>query len=69
MILLRGYVYSWGGYIVFYSLVVYFLMLMLAGIDGDSALTTISQNGISMVMLVACISLYIILSMEKKKLI
>ena len=67
MILLRGYVYSWGGYIVFYSLTVYFLMLMLAGVDGYSALKYSSWNGISTLMLVACISLYIILSMENKK--
>jgi hypothetical protein len=67
MILLRGYVYSWGGYIVFYSLSAYFLMLMLGGVDGYSALKYSSWNGISTLMLVACISLYIVLSMENKK--
>jgi len=67
MILVRRYVYSWGGYIVFYSLAGYFFMLMLAGVDGNVALEFCSFNGISMVMLVACISLYIILSMENKK--
>ena len=67
MILLRGYVYSWGGYIAFYSLVVYFLLLMLTGVDPNSALKHTSWNGISMIMLIACISLYIILSMENKK--
>jgi hypothetical protein len=66
MIMLRGYVYSWGGYIVFYSLSAYFLILMLAGVDGYSALKYSSWNGISTLMLVACISLYIILSLEKK---
>lgn len=67
MILLRGYVYSWGGYIVFYSLVAYFLMLMLAGVDARNALNFTSHNGISMMMMIACISLYIISSMEDKK--
>ncbi len=67
MILLRGYVYSWGGYIVFYSLAVYFLSFMLTGIDISSVMEFNSWNGISMLMLVACISLYIILSMENKK--
>lgn len=67
MILLRGYVYSWGGYIAFYGLSVYFLMLMLAGVDGHNALKYSSWNGISTLMLVACISLYIILSMENKQ--
>jgi len=66
MILLRGYVYSWGGYIVFYGLTAYFLMFMLTGVDGYSALKFSSWNGISTLMLVACISLYIILSMENK---
>jgi hypothetical protein len=42
-------------------------MLMLAGVDGNSALKYSSFNGISQVMLVACVSLYIILSMENKK--
>jgi hypothetical protein len=67
MILLRGYVYNWAGYIVFYGIVIYFMIRILAGVDGDSALTLSSHNGISMVMLVACISLYIILSMENKQ--
>jgi len=66
MILLRGYVYSWGGYIVFYGLVGYFLMLMHTGVDPTDALIY-SSNGVSMVMLVACIPLYITLSMENKK--
>lgn len=67
MILIRGYVYSWGGYIVFYGLAVYYFILMLAGFDGYSASTYgTSVNGIGIVMLVACISLYIILNMEKK---
>jgi hypothetical protein len=66
MILLRGYVHRWGGYIVFYGLTAYFLMLMLTGVDGHSALKYSSWNGISTLMLVACISLYIILSMENK---
>ena len=68
MILIRGYVYSWGGYIVFYGLAVYYFILILAGFDGFSASTFgMSVNGISIVMLVACISLYIILSRGNKK--
>jgi hypothetical protein len=66
MILLRGYVYSWGAYIVFYGLVGYFLMLMLSGIGARDALVC-SHNGISVMLLAACIPLYIILIMENKK--
>jgi hypothetical protein len=64
MILVRGYVYSWSGYIAFYGLVVYFLISMLVGVD-PSVLG--SRNAISIVMLVACITLYVILSRENKK--
>ncbi|MFA4934060.1 MAG: hypothetical protein WC574_06505 [Candidatus Omnitrophota bacterium] len=67
LILVRRYVYNWGGYIVFYGLASYFLMLMFTGVPGYAALKYCSRNGISMVILVACVSLYIILSMEKKK--
>jgi len=65
MILIRGYVYSLGGYIAFYGLAVYFLMLMLAGVD-----TSVmgGRNAISIAVLIACITLYIILSGENKKL-
>jgi len=67
MILVRGYVYSWSGYIIFYSLSGFFFLSMLAGVSAESVLGKTSYNGISMVMLTACISLYIILGMEKKK--
>jgi hypothetical protein len=64
-ILLRGFVYSWGGYIVFYGLAVYFLMLMLADVDLRSTIG--STNGVSIAILSACIPLYIILRREGKK--
>ena len=67
MILVRGKVYSWGGYIIFYSLSFYFLILMFTGVSGFSALKYCSHNGISTVILIACISLYVILSNENKK--
>lgn len=67
MIMLRGYVYSWGGYTVFYSLAGYFLALIFSGAHGDTAMKYCSFNGISMVMLVVCISLYIILETENKQ--
>ena len=67
MILVRGYVYSWSGYIVFYCLTGFFLMLMITGSDANTVLKNCSHNGISQVMLIACISLYITLSIEKKQ--
>jgi len=70
LILLSGYVHSWGGYIVFYGLTGYFLSFMFAGvipglIPGQNF--ACSFNAISMMMLVACIPLYITLSMENKQ--
>lgn len=67
MILLRGYVYSWGGYMLFYSLAVYFLSFMLSGVSADFVFMNVSRNNISVVLLYASISLYIMLSMENKK--
>lgn len=64
-ILLRGLVYRWAGYIVFYGLAAYFLMLMLTGVDLRSTIG--SSNGVSIAILSACIALYIILSRESKK--
>jgi len=68
MILIKKKVYAWGGYIVFYLLALYFLILMFLGVNGDLALKWSSSNGISTVMLISCISLYIILRFEEKEL-
>ena len=66
LILLRGYVYSWGAYIVFYGLTIYFLLMLLAGSDPTKILTTAS-NVISTLMIIACLFLYIVLHVENKK--
>lgn len=66
LILLRGYVYSWGAYIVFYGLTGYFLLMMLAGSDPTSILSA-SSNVISTLMIIACLFLYITLHVENKK--
>jgi hypothetical protein len=67
MILLSYRIYSISGYIVFYGLAFYFLVLMTMGVSGDQALKWSSSNGISTLMLIACISLYIISNFEKKE--
>lgn len=67
VILLRGYISSWAGYVLFYLLAAYFYILMLGGVDPYSAFKYCSCNGISMVMLIVCISLYVIVSMENKR--
>lgn len=68
LILLRGYVYSWGAYILFYGLTGFFLLMMLSGHDATSILTT-SSNFISAMMIIACLFLYITLHMENKKIV
>ena len=68
LILLRGYVYSWGAYIVFYGLTGYFLLMMLTGSDPAIILTTAS-NAISTMMIIACLFLYITLHIENKNIV
>ena len=68
MILINRYVYTWGGYLVFYGLAAYFCILIILGVSGDIALKWSSSNGISTVMLISCISLYIILRLEEMEL-
>lgn len=64
LILIRRYVYSWGGYIVFYAVAAYFLMLLLSGIDLSGMA---GRGAASIAMLGGCIPLYILLSQENKK--
>lgn len=67
LLLLRGYLYSWGGYIVFYGLSAYFIRNILAGVSPDAVRVAGSFNGISIIMLQNCIPLCLALSMENKK--
>ena len=64
MILVQRRVYRWGPAIIFYALATYFLFQMIAGVDAVNVLKTTSLNGISMVMLIACASLYITVASE-----
>jgi hypothetical protein len=61
---LRHRVYVWGPTIVFAGVTAYFAGLMLTGVDARAALTATTHNGISMMMLVACVSLYVTRVME-----
>lgn len=67
LILLRGHVYSQGAYLVFYALAFYMALLILTGVDPNEALRVVSRNGISEMMIVACVSLYIIQKNEAKE--
>jgi hypothetical protein len=67
LLILKNKVPSWSCYLVFYCLVSYFLALMIFGADARYVLTASSHNGISMMMLVACISLYATSGLERKK--
>lgn len=66
-IILRSYVYKWACYYVFYILAIFFLYQILSGVNADDAVTVVSHNGISMIILVACITLYLIVSIEFQK--
>jgi hypothetical protein len=67
MILIRKYVYSWSAFFVFYSLSGYFLSYMFLGFSGDEVLKWSSSNNISIIMLISCISLYIINDFENRE--
>lgn len=68
LMLLRGYIYSWGGYIVFYGLSAYCLWGIIAGTPIQTFSATGSFNSISIILLQNCIPLYLALSVENKKL-
>jgi hypothetical protein len=67
LLLVKGRVSRAGVYMVFYSLSGCFAFLILTGVDARDALTATSYNGISMMLLAACISLYIVLGMDGGK--
>ena len=67
LLILSGTVKSWGGYSVFYILFFYFLTFILRGIPVQEVLDYSSWNGISMLIIVSCVSVYIINSLQNKK--
>jgi hypothetical protein len=66
LLLLKEKIYSFGPYLIFYGLCLFFLKKIIAGEDPLYTLEIISGNGIPMMMLVACISLYIVTINQKK---
>ena len=67
LLILSGKVRSWGGYLVFYILFLYFLTFILRGIPVQDVLDYSSWNGISILIIVSCVSVYIINSLQNKK--
>ena len=67
LLIYKGLIKSGGVYIVFYTLSLYFGFLIFSGADPNAVLKVVSRNGVSMMMLVTVVSLYIILTIEKKK--
>ena len=67
LILLSGKISALGGYIPFYGLTAFFMIRIVNGVVPDFALKYSSFNGISVLMLVACISLYIIKNINSRK--
>lgn len=60
LILKNSLVNTWAVKVVFYSWTLFFIIQILTGVDPDLAVTVVSHNGISMMILVACISYYIV---------
>lgn len=67
LLLVKGYVSRAGAYSVFYGLAACFVALIATGVGARDALTATSYNGISMMLLAACISLYIVLGVDGAK--
>lgn len=67
LLLVKGCVSRAGVYFVFYGLAACFAVLIVTGVDARDALTATSYNGISMMLLAACISLYIVLGVDGGK--
>ena len=67
LILLRVHVYAWASYIVYYGICFFFLILIFSGVDPNDALKVVSRNGISEMVIVPCICLYIINSNAGKE--
>lgn len=65
--LVKGQVSRAGAYSVFYGLAAFFVFLIAAGVGARDALTATSYNGISMMLIAACISLYIVLGVDSRK--
>jgi hypothetical protein len=67
LILLRVRVRSQGGYLVFYAMACYMASMIFGGFDPNEALKVTSRNGISEMMIVSCVCLYIIQNNEGKE--
>ncbi len=69
MLLIKKCIYSWGSSTIFYLLVFVFVLLIFAGFNPDENLSVVSHNGISMLIIVACVTLYVINFLNGKDLV
>jgi len=60
LLVLSGKIKSWGVHFIFYALSLYFLTFILRGIPAHEVLDYSSWNGISMMIIISCISLYMV---------
>lgn len=67
LLILRSYVHSWACYFIFYLLTLFFFKQIITGVEADDAVSVVSHNGISMIILIACITLYLIQNLNNKK--
>jgi hypothetical protein len=65
LLLKHSLVEIWPVRIIFYSLALIFLRFILIGEDPDTVLSVVSHNGISMMILVACVSYYVVISQAR----
>lgn len=64
----KNLVQTWAVKIVFYYWSIFFLYQIFIGADPDAVMKVVSHNGVSMMMLVTCISYYIVVHQNASKL-
>ncbi|NQV76104.1 MAG: hypothetical protein HQ491_08640, partial [Bacteroidetes bacterium] len=69
MILVKRYVYSWGASLVFYMMAAFSILLIFFGVDPDIHLSVVSHNGISMLIIVGCVTLYLLNFLNGKNIV
>lgn len=67
LLMLNGKIKSWGVYLVFYGLSFYFLTFIIMAIPVQNVLDYSSWNGISILIIISCVSLYIVNSYQSNK--
>ncbi len=65
---LKNFIQTWAVKVVFSFWCIFFLYCIFIGADPDETMKVVSHNGVSMMMLVSCISYYVVVRQNAEKL-